>query len=124
MKLSTGFRAFESASRARLSGDTEKFWRQLNYWWEWEHEERHRIEAMRGLKLLLQDEDGISLTTSGTVRLATTSRVIACDTFGNRWNAKGYWQIGSHCIYTDSVPTRIGAYLARVLMGIKYYSLS
>lgn len=121
MKLSTGFGAFEKAARARLEGDTGAFWRQLNYWWEWEHEEKPRVEAMRGLELLMQDQGEV--TTSGTVRLANTSRIIACGTFGNRWNAKGYWQIGSHCIYTNAAPTRIGAYLARVLLGIRYYSL-
>lgn len=121
MKLSTGLKAFESAARARLSGDTERFWRQLNYWWEWEHEEKPRTEAMRGLELLLQDQREVTI--SGTVRLANTSRIIACDSFGNKWNAKGYWKIGSHCIYTDAAPTRLGAYLARVLLGIRYCSL-
>ena len=120
MRLSTGFRAFGSAARARLSGDTERFWRQLNYWWEWEHEERPRLEAMKGLELLLQDTD--TVTTSGKFTISA-SNTMTFDTFGNRWNAKGYWQIGSHCIYTDAVPTRVGAYLARVLLGIKYYSL-
>lgn len=123
MKLSTGFRVFEKAAKACFSGDTEKFWRQLNYWWEWEHEERPRLEAMKGLELLLQDQDGPSVTTSGKVRIANTNRIIACDTFGNRWNAKGYWKIGSHCIYTDVSPTRLGSYLARVLLGIRYCSL-
>lgn len=125
MKLSTGFRAFRSAAKARLSGDMGKFWRKLNYWWEWEYEEKPRLEAMRGLELLLQDQVEPTVTTHGTVtvRLAKTSRIIAGDTFGNRWNAKGYWQIGSHRIFTDAVPTRLGAYLARVLLSIKYYSL-
>ena len=127
MKLSTGFGAFEKAARARLEGDTGAFWRQLNYWWEWEHEEKPRVEAMRGLELLLQDQDGASVTTSGKFTISSsdllTSNIIIPDTFGNRWNAKGYWQIGSHCIYTNAAPTRIGAYLARVLLGIRYYSL-
>lgn len=102
-----------------------KFWRKLNYWWEWEYEEKPRLEAMRGLELLLQDQVEPTVTTHGTVtvRLAKTSRIIPGDTFGNRWNAKGYWQIGSHRIFTDAVPTRLGAYLARVLLSIKYYSL-
>lgn len=127
MKLSTGFGAFEKAARARLEGDTGTFWRQLNYWWEWEHEEKPRVEAMRGLELLLQDQDGASVTTSGKFTISSsdllTSNIIIPGTFGNRWNAKGYWQIGSHCIYTNAAPTRIGAYLARVLLGIRYYSL-
>lgn len=122
VKLSTGFRIFGKAAKAWAESDTEEFWRHINHWWYGEYVDKPRLEAMGQLELLLNEFDNITTCKYGVNVSANT--ILSNDSFGSVFNAKGYWEIGGFSIYTDKEPTRIGAYLVRKMLGVKWVKKS
>lgn len=134
MKLSTGFGVFESALEARLSGDTEEFWRLVNHWWYGEYVDKPRARAISELGSLL-DEFNVStsrgnipsiaatITSGSWVRSSyATSSLFNISRIGLTNKSEGYWLVGNCKLYTEVKPTRLGKYLVRVLLGVRYYS--